>query len=187
MTNAVIHETACVDGDSVIGDDTRIWHFSHILSNCIIGKDCVLGQNVVVGPHVTIGDGCKIQNNVSVFKGVTLEDNVFCGPSMVFTNVINPRAHIERKSEFKPTFVRQGATIGANAVIICGNTIGQYAMIGAGSVVTRDVLDFALVVGNPARFVGWVSRSGEKLDDSLTCPSTGEHYILTDAGLSVSD
>jgi len=179
------HETAIVDDGVEIGHGTKVWHFSHVLSGSKIGSGCVLGQNVVVGPQVLIGNGCKIQNNVSVYKGVTLEDDVFCGPSMVFTNVINPRAFIERKDEFRPTLVRRGATIGANATIVCGNTIGEYAMVGAGAVVTRDVPPYALVIGAPARFLGWVSRSGDRLGDDLTCPRTGERYALAGAGLKL--
>jgi UDP-2-acetamido-3-amino-2,3-dideoxy-glucuronate N-acetyltransferase len=139
----------------------------------------VLGQNVMAGPHVTIGAGCKVQNNVALYKGVTLEDDVFCGPSCVFTNVLTPRAHVERKSEFAETLVRRGATIGANATVVCGNTIGAYAMVAAGAVVTRDVPDFALVAGIPARRIGWVSRSGDRLGADLVCPRTGERYAET--------
>lgn len=175
-----IHETAEVDENVIIGRGTRIWHFSHILSGSCIGEDCVIGQNVVIGPDVIIGNRCKIQNNVSVYKGVTLEDGVFCGPSMVFTNVMNPRAEIERKTEYRPTLVKRGATIGANATILCGITIGRYAMIGAGAVVTKTVPDFALVVGNPGRVIGWMSRHGARLPDGewteAECPATGERY-----------
>jgi UDP-2-acetamido-3-amino-2,3-dideoxy-glucuronate N-acetyltransferase len=159
-----------------IGEGTKIWHFVHILAGSRIGARCVIGQNAMVGPNVQIGNGCKIQNNVSIYEGVTLEDDVFCGPSMVFTNVMLPRAHVSRKTEFLPTLVRQGASIGANATIVCGHTIGAYAMIGAGAVVTKDVPPYALLIGNPARRVGWVSRSGEKLGADLTCPRTGERY-----------
>jgi UDP-2-acetamido-3-amino-2,3-dideoxy-glucuronate N-acetyltransferase len=176
--NYFVHPTAIVDPDVTIGQGTRIWHFCHVLAGSRIGERCVLGQNVMVGPDVHVGSGCKIQNNVSVYRGVTLEEDVFCGPSAVFTNVINPRAHIDRTGEIRPTLVRRGATIGANATIVCGVTIGSYAMVGAGSVVSRDVADFALVVGVPARFTGWVSRSGERLGESLTCPRTGERYGL---------
>jgi UDP-2-acetamido-3-amino-2,3-dideoxy-glucuronate N-acetyltransferase len=178
-----IHPTAIVDDGAVIGDGTRIWHFSHILSGTVIGRNCVLGQNVMAGPDVRVGDGCKIQNNVALYKGVTLEDEVFCGPSCVFTNVLTPRAFVERKQEFAPTLVRRGATIGANATIVCGNTIGAYAMVGAGAVVTKDVPDFALVVGNPAKQIGWVSRAGERLGNDLICPRTGETYRLVDGRL----
>lgn len=178
-----VHATAIVDAHVTIGAATKIWCYSHILGGSTLGERCVLGQNVVVGPNVRIGNGCKLQNNVSVFEGVTLEDDVFCGPSMVFTNVINPRAFIERKSEFRPTLVRRGATIGANATVLCGHTIGEYAMIGAGAVVTKDVPAYALVTGSPARFAGWVSRAGERLDADLVCRRTKEHYILADGAL----
>ena len=175
------HETALVDAGAEIGKGSKIWHFAHILSGSRIGEGCVIGQNVMIGPNVTIGRGCKIQNNVSVFDGVTLEDDVFCGPSMVFTNVLLPRAHISRRSEFLPTLVKRGASIGANATVVCGHTIGQYAMVGAGAAVTRDVDDFALVVGAPAKRIGWVSRSGDRLGADLVCPRTRERYRL-DAG-----
>ncbi|PWC55372.1 oxidoreductase [Azospirillum sp. TSO22-1] len=174
-----VHATACVDARVEIGTGSKIWHFSHILPDTRIGRDCVIGQNVVAGPHVTIGDRCKIQNNVSVYKGVTLEDGVFCGPSCVFTNVVNPRAEIERKDEFKPTLVRRGATIGANATIVCGVTLGEYCLIGAGAVVTKDVPAYALMVGNPARRIGWVSRTGDRLGDDLVCPRTGQRHRQT--------
>jgi UDP-2-acetamido-3-amino-2,3-dideoxy-glucuronate N-acetyltransferase len=173
-----VHPTAIVDDGAKIGAGTKIWHFSHVLGGTVIGERCVLGQNVVIGPDVKIGNGCKLQNNVSVYKGVTLEDDVFCGPSMVFTNVINPRAFIERKDEFRPTLVKKGATIGANATIVCGNTIGEYAMIGAGAVVTKDIPAYALVIGAAARRIGWVSKSGDRLGDDLVCPRTGERYVL---------
>jgi len=178
-----IHETAVVGQGATIGAGTFVWHFSHVMDGAQIGENCVLGQNVMVGPGASVGNGVKIQNNVSVYKGVTLEDDVFCGPSMVFTNVLTPRAFIERKSEFTSTLVRKGATIGANATIVCGNTIGAYAMIGAGAVVTNDVRNHALVLGNPAREVGWVSRTGERLGDDLVCPRTGERYRVGDDGL----
>lgn len=158
-----IDKTAVLDDNVCIGRGTKIWHFSHILKNSRIGKDCVIGQNVVIGPDVFIGDGCKIQNNVSVYKGVLLEDRVFCGPSCVFTNVYNPRAFIERKDEFKKTLVKRGATIGANATIVCGVSIGSYAMIGAGAVVKSDILDHALAVGVPAKQKGWVCTCGVTL------------------------
>lgn len=180
-----IHPTAVIDADVAIGPGTKIWHFVHVLSGSRIGRGCVLGQNVMVGPKVTIGDGCKLQNNVAVYSGVTLEDDVFCGPSCVFTNVLTPRAFVERKTEFAPTLVRRGASIGANATIICGHTIGAYAMVGAGAVVTKDVPDFALVVGNPARRIGWVSRSGDRLKADLVCPRTGERYAETNGLLSL--
>jgi len=181
--NAFIHETAVIDAGATIGEGTKIWHFSHVLGHSRVGAHCTIGQNVAIGPDVAIGNGCKIQNNVSVYKGVTLEDGVFCGPSMVFTNVLTPRAHVERKNEFSPTLVKRGATLGANCTIICGHTIGEYAMIGAGAVVTKDVEPHALMLGNPARRAGWVSRSGERLGADLVCPRTGERYIETAEGL----
>ena len=171
-----VHESAFVDHGCELGEGTRIWHFSHLLGGVRIGRDCVIGQNVMIGPDVAVGDRCKIQNNVSLYRGVTLEDGVFCGPSCVFTNVLNPRAEIERKDEFRATLVRRGATIGANATIVCGRTLGEYCFVAAGAVVTRDVPAFALVAGNPARRIGWVSRSGERLGPDLICPRTGERY-----------
>ena len=183
MRGNFVHESSVIGEDVEIGADTKIWHFCNVMRGARIGARCVLGQNVMVGPGAVIGDGVKIQNNVSVYTGVTLEDDVFCGPSMVFTNVINPRAFIERKSEIRPTLVRRGATIGANATIICGITIGAYAMIGAGAVVTRDVLDHALMVGMPACKIDWVGRAGERLSDSLVCPRTDERYLETETGL----
>ena len=182
MSDPFIHPSAFIDDGVSIGDGTKIWHFCHVLSNSSIGHSCVFGQNVMAGPNVAIGNGVKIQNNVAVYAGVTIEDDVFLGPSMVFTNVLTPRAFVERKSEFAPTLVRRGATIGANATVVCGNTIGRYAMVGAGAVVTHDVPDFALVLGNPARQVGWVSRSGERLGSNLACPRTGETYRETADG-----
>jgi UDP-2-acetamido-3-amino-2,3-dideoxy-glucuronate N-acetyltransferase len=170
------HPTAIVDTGAEIGEGTKIWHFAHILAGSRVGERCVIGQNVMIGPNASVGNGCKIQNNVSIYEGVTLEDDVFCGPSMVFTNVLLPRAHVSRKAEFLPTLVGRGATIGANAVVVCGHSIGAYAMVGAGAVVTRDVPAHALVVGNPARWIGWVSRSGERLDQSMICSRTGERY-----------
>jgi len=180
------HPTAVVDEGAEIGSGTRIWHFAHILPGTKIGERCVISQNVMIGPKVRIGNGCKIQNNVSLYEGVTLEDDVFCGPSMVFTNVLYPRAHVNRRDEFLPTLIRRGATIGANATIVCGNTVGQYAMVGAGAVVTRDVADFALVLGAPAVRIGWVSRSGDRLGADLVCPRTGERYLLEDGSLSLA-
>jgi predicted dehydrogenase/acetyltransferase-like isoleucine patch superfamily enzyme len=171
-----IHESAFVDEPCEIGAGTRIWHFAHILPRTRIGRDCSLGQNVMVGPEVTVGDGCKIQNNVSLYQGVRLEDGVFCGPSCVFTNVNNPRAEVERKDEFRPTLVRRGATIGANATIVCGHTVGEYAFIAAGAVVTQDVPAFALMAGVPARRLGWMSHAGEKLGPDLVCPRSGRRY-----------
>jgi UDP-2-acetamido-3-amino-2,3-dideoxy-glucuronate N-acetyltransferase len=173
---AQIHQTAVVDDGCTIGEGTRIWHFSHLLPRTTIGRNCVLGQNVVAGPDVSIGDNCKIQNNVSVYSGVTLEDGVFCGPSCVFTNVTNPRAEVERKDEFRPTLVKRGATIGANATIVCGTTLGCYCFIGAGAVVTRDVPAFALMVGSPAHRTGWMSHDGERLGPDLVCRRSGRRY-----------
>jgi len=163
MSNIFVHESAYIDQDVAIGDGTKIWHFAHVLPNTQIGNGCVVGQNAMIGPDVRVGNGCKIQNNVALYKGVILEDDVFCGPSCVFTNVLNPRAHVQRKEEFKQTLVQRGATIGANATIVCGNTLGAYCMIGAGAVVTHDVPAHALMVGVPARRVGWVSAEGEIL------------------------
>jgi UDP-2-acetamido-3-amino-2,3-dideoxy-glucuronate N-acetyltransferase len=171
-----VHESAIVDENVSIGEGTKVWHFSHVLGGSVIGRDCNIGQNVVVGPDVTIGKGCKIQNNVSVYKGVTLEDEVFCGPSMVFTNVFNPRAHIKRMDELRPTLVKQGTTLGANSTIVCGVTIGRYAFVGAGAVVTKNVLDHALMAGNPARRIGWVCACGEKLEEDLACSVCGTEY-----------
>lgn len=183
MVDYFVHPTAIVDANVEVGAGSRIWHYTHLCEGARIGSDCVLGQNVMIGTRVRIGARCKIQNNVSIYEAVSLEDEVFCGPSCVFTNVLTPRAFIERKSEFAPTLVKRGATIGANATIVCGVVIGRYAMVGAGAVVTRDVLDFALVVGNPARRRGWVSRTGEVLGPDLICPRTGERYSEADGGL----
>jgi UDP-2-acetamido-3-amino-2,3-dideoxy-glucuronate N-acetyltransferase len=171
-----IHESSYVNESVVIGRGTKIWYFCHVLGDVKIGRDCSLGQNVMIGPRVTVGDNCKIQNNVSLYEGVTLEDEVFCGPSCVFTNVINPRSAISRKSEFRQTLVRRGASIGANATIICGCTLGEYCMIGAGAVVTKDVMAYALMVGAPARRVGWISKAGMKLGRDLICPFDGSMY-----------
>lgn len=176
------HATACVDDGALIGAGTKIWCFSHILKNTTVGRDCTIGQNVMIGPDVTVGDRCKIQNNVSLYTGVMLEDGVFCGPSCVFTNVNNPRAEIERKSEFRPTPVGRGATIGANATIVCGHSLGAYCFVAAGAVVTRDVPPHALMVGNPARQIGWVSHAGERLGDDLVCPRTGTRYRMDPRG-----
>ncbi|MBS0526215.1 MAG: Gfo/Idh/MocA family oxidoreductase [Proteobacteria bacterium] len=171
-----VHPSAVVDNDVRIGKGTRVWHFSHVLKNSNIGADCVIGQNACIGPDVSIGSRCKLQNNVSIYPGVTLEDGVFCGPSCVFTNVLNPRAEIERKNEFRPTLVKRGATIGANATIVCGSTVGEYALIAAGAVVTKDVPGFALMAGVPARRIGWVGHSGERLTKDLVCPREGRRY-----------
>ena len=184
MENYFKHESAYVDEDCVVGAGTKIWHFSHIMSNCIIGECCNIGQNVVISPEVKLGRNVKIQNNVSVYTGVICEDDVFLGPSMVFTNVINPRSAVTRKNEYKPTILRRGASVGANATIVCGNEIGEYALIGAGSVITKPVPAYALVVGNPARQIGWVSEYGHRLNfdenGSATCPETGQKYKLND-------
>lgn len=182
--SAFIHESAYVDDAVTIGSEAKVWHFVHILQGTTIGVKSVLGQNVMVGPNVTIGKGCKVQNNVAIYDGVTLEDDVFCGPSCVFTNVLTPRAHIERKDEFAPTLVRKGATIGANATIVCGNTLGAYCMVAAGAVVVSDVPDYALVAGVPAKRIGWVSESGERLGEELVCPRSGVQYQLIDGQMS---
>lgn len=178
----VAHESAYIDAGCEIGAGTKIWHFSHLSAGAKIGRDCVIGQNAMIGPDVVIGDRCKIQNNVSIYSGVRLEDSVFCGPSCVFTNVINPRAEIERKDEFRPTLVGRGTTIGANATIICGHRLGAYCFIAAGAVVTRDVPSHALVAGSPARQIGWMSRAGYQLGADLVCPRTGDRYTLDGRG-----
>lgn len=178
------HESAIIDTGATIGSRTRIWHFCHISSGAQIGRDCSLGQNVYVANRVRIGNGVKIQNNVSIYDNVVIEDDVFCGPSMVFTNVRNPRAMISRKDEYSDTLIRRGATIGANSTIVCGATIGEYAFIGAGAVVTRDVPAFALMLGCPARQAGWVSHAGEVLGPDLVCPREGRRYELKNSTLS---
>ena len=175
-----IHKTAVLDDNITLGNNISIWHFCHIMSGSRIGDNSSLGQNVMIGRNVRIGKGCKIQNNVSVYEGVELSDNVFCGPSCVFTNVINPRSFVNRKKEFKKTLVKEGASIGANATIICGVTIGSFSLIGAGSVITKDVKSYAIMAGNPAKKIGWVSTKGYKLDDTLRCPETGEEFYLDD-------
>lgn len=180
--DAFLHPTVEVDQGVTIGSGTRIWHFSHILRYARIGTDCSIGQNCCVGADVVIGNGCRIQNNVSIYEGVTLDDDVFCGPSCVFTNVMTPRSFVSRKAEFLPTLVKRGASIGANATIVCGNTLGRYCMIGAGAVVIRDVPDHALMVGNPARQIGWVSETGERLGPDLVCPRTADRYEETPDG-----
>jgi UDP-2-acetamido-3-amino-2,3-dideoxy-glucuronate N-acetyltransferase len=184
MTSYQAHETAVIDPGSRIGEGTRIWHFSHIMSGCSIGRNCNIGQNVVVSPGVVLGNGVKIQNNVSVYTGVVCEDDVFLGPGCVFTNIRTPRSAIPRKELYEQTRVEKGATIGANATILCGHTIGAYAMIGAGAVVTKDVLPHALVTGNPARQTGWVSMHGHRLhfdaEGRACCPESGEPYRLED-------
>ncbi len=182
------HESSYVDEGCRIGAGTKIWHFSHIMSGCTIGEDCNIGQNVVISPDVVLGRNVKIQNNVSVYTGVICEDDVFLGPSMVFTNVLNPRSHVSRKHEYKQTIIRKGAAIGANATIVCGHEIGRYALIGAGSVVTKDVKPYALMAGNPARQIGWVSEYGEKLhfdkDGYAVCPATQTRYELTNGNVT---
>jgi UDP-2-acetamido-3-amino-2,3-dideoxy-glucuronate N-acetyltransferase len=184
MKKFFAHETAVIDDGCEIGEGTKIWHFSHIMSNCKIGKGCNLGQNVVISPDVVLGDNVKVQNNVSIYTGVTCDDDVFLGPSMVFTNVINPRSAVNRKSEYLRTHVGKGATIGANATIVCGHDIGKFAFIGAGSVVTKNIPDYALVVGNPSRQIGWMSEFGHRLNfnkDGLAfCPESNEQYLLKD-------
>lgn len=185
------HETAIIDADCSIGDGTKIWHFSHIMSNCIIGEKCNIGQNVVVSPKVTLGKNVKVQNNVSIYSGVTCEDDVFLGPSMVFTNILNPRSAIIRRDSYIETIVKKGASIGANATIVCGNTIGEYALIGAGAVITKEVPNYALLVGNPAKQIGWVSEYGHRLkfDDKneAICQESGIKYQITNNKVSVKD
>jgi len=181
--NYFVHESSIVEDGAKIGEGTKIWHFSHILTDVTIGENCIIGQNVCIGPSVTIGDSCKIQNNVSVYKGVRLEDGVFCGPSCVFTNVYNPRAFVERKNEFLETLVRKGATVGANATIVCGVTIGRYALVGAGALVKHDVADYAVVAGVPARQIGWACKCGDVLrnlggESSVKCTRCGSEYKL---------
>ncbi len=181
------HETAVIDSGCRIGDGTRIWHFSHIMTGCVIGANCNIGQNVVVSPEVILGDNVKVQNNVSIYTGVICESDVFLGPSCVFTNVLNPRSAINRRGEYLRTLVRRGTSIGANATILCGHMIGMYAMIGAGAVVTKDVPAYALVLGNPAQQVGWVSEYGHRLEfdaeGQAVCPESGEKYQLTDGSV----
>jgi UDP-2-acetamido-3-amino-2,3-dideoxy-glucuronate N-acetyltransferase len=183
MTKAFIHESAIIDEGAKIGSGTKIWHFSHVMGTAEIGGNCVLGQNVFCGSNTKLGNNVKVQNNVSIYEGVICEDDVFLGPSMVFTNVINPRSSVNRKNEFKKTRVKKGATIGANATVVCGITLGEYCFIGAGAVVTNNVPAFALMVGVPARWKGWVSKSGAILGKDLVCPETKEKYVLTDGSL----
>ena len=182
MKSFFAHETSVIDSDCKIGKGTSIWHFSHIMSNCTIGENCNLGQNVVISPEVVLGNNVKVQNNVSIYTGVICEDDVFLGPSMVFTNIINPRSAIKRKDQYLKTLVKKGASIGANATIVCGNELGAYCLIGAGAVVTKPVLPYALVVGNPAKQIGWVSEYGHRLEfdknNFANCPESGEKYIL---------
>ncbi len=179
-----VHPSAIVDDGATLGEGTKVWHFCHVSAGARIGARCSLGQNVYVGNDVVIGDNVKVQNNVSVYDGVRLEDDVFCGPSMVFTNVYNPRSAVVRKSEYRPTLVKRGATLGANCTIVCGVTVGEYAFVGAGAVLNRDAPDFALMLGVPARHAGWMSRFGERLalplagDGEAVCPHTGDRYVL---------
>ena len=184
MTNYFAHPTAVIDEGCEIHDGAKIWHFSHIMSDCVIGVNCNIGQNVVISPGVVLGSNVKIQNNVSVYTGVVCEDDVFLGPSMVFTNVINPRSAVNRRGEYARTLVKNGASIGANATVVCGNDIGSFALIGAGAVITKDVADYALVVGNPAKQIGWVSEYGHRLNFDETgtavCPESGEIYSLVE-------
>ena len=191
MIQYYAHSSAIIDENCDIGEGTKIWHFSHIMSGCKIGRNCNIGQNVVVSPQVVLGDNVKVQNNVSIYTGVICEDDVFLGPSMVFTNVINPRSAIVRKDEFRKTIVRRGASIGANATVVCGNEIGRYAMIGAGAVITKEVPAYGLVYGNPARQNGWVSEYGHKLEFNSEgigiCPESGEKYILLAKGVNKVD
>ena len=186
--NFFAHETAIIDNDCFIGEGTKIWHFTHIMSDCVIGKNCNLGQNVVISPKVVLGNNVKVQNNVSIYTGVICEDDVFLGPSMVFTNVINPRSAVNRKSQYVKTLVRKGVTIGANATIVCGNEIGEYAFIGAGAVVTKAILPYALVTGNPAKQTGWMSEYGHKLhfdnEGISICPESKEKYKLENSKVS---
>ncbi|MEI6681282.1 MAG: DapH/DapD/GlmU-related protein [Bacteroidota bacterium] len=188
-TQYFAHESAIVDEGCLIGKGTKIWHFSHIMKGCVIGENCNLGQNVVVSPDVVLGRNVKVQNNVSIYTGVICEDDVFLGPSMVFTNVINPRSHILRKSQYQATLVRHGASIGANATIVCGNEIGEFAFIGAGTVVTKNVPAYALIIGNPGRQAGWMSEYGHRLhfdnEGIAVCPESHEKYQLTSDGVVV--
>lgn len=182
MSTYTVHPSSVIDDGCEIGDGTRIWHFCHVMPRARIGRDCNLGQNVVVSPDVVVGNNVKIQNNVSLYTGVILEDDVFCGPSMVFTNVVNPRSHVSRKSEYQRTLVKRGASLGANSTVVCGHTIGRYAFVGAGAVITKDIPDFALVVGNPGRVTGWMCACGVKLaagrtpPSQATCAACGAHY-----------
>jgi UDP-2-acetamido-3-amino-2,3-dideoxy-glucuronate N-acetyltransferase len=182
FAGVLIHESSYVDDGATIGRGTKIWHFCHILSRTSIGENCSIGQNVMIGPNVRVGNNCKIQNNVSIYDGVELADDVFCGPSCVFTNVNNPRADVSRKDEFRPTPIGRGASIGANATIVCGHSLGEYCFIGAGAVVTKDVPAFALMAGNPARRIGWMSRAGERLGPDLVCSRSGQRYEELSSG-----
>ena len=188
MSDFFVHESSYVDDGCQIGEGTRIWHFSHVMPRCIIGRNCNIGQNVVISPDVRVGDNVKIQNNVSVYTGVHLEDDVFCGPSMVFTNVVNPRSHVSRKDEYRTTLVERGASLGANCTIVCGHTIGRYAFVGAGAVITKEVPPHALMVGNPARVSGWMCECGVKVASGATppthatCSACGTSYRRREAG-----
>jgi UDP-2-acetamido-3-amino-2,3-dideoxy-glucuronate N-acetyltransferase len=194
-SSTFVHESSYVDSPCEIGEGTKIWHFSHVMKNSRVGRNCNIGQNVVISPDCVVGNNVKIQNNVSVYTGVILEDDVFCGPSMVFTNVFNPRSHVERKNEYRQTLVKQGATIGANATVVCGNTLGRYCFVGAGSVVTRDVPDFAMVYGNPAKVRGWACTCGEKLDlppaptgkKLAKCGRCGQQYRYESGAVHAAD
>lgn len=179
---ALIHQSSYVDDGAIVGRGTKIWHFCHILPGTVIGENCSIGQNVMIGPNVRLGSGCKIQNNVSLYAGVELADDVFCGPSCVFTNVNSPRANVSRKDEFRTTPVGKGASIGANATIVCGHELGEYCFIGAGAVITKNVPAFALMTGNPARRLGWMSMAGERLGADLRCPRDGVQYELAFSG-----
>jgi UDP-2-acetamido-3-amino-2,3-dideoxy-glucuronate N-acetyltransferase len=189
MSSYFSHESACIDDGSQIGSGTKIWHFSHVMPGARIGRNCTIGQNVMIASGAVIGDNVKVQNNVSIYAGVVLEDDVFCGPSMVFTNVVNPRSHVPRKDEFQPTLVRRGATLGANCTVVCGRIIGRYAFVGAGAVITRDVPDHAIAVGNAARIVGWMCECGVKLAAGLrppgraTCSACGKTFECDSTGV----
>jgi UDP-2-acetamido-3-amino-2,3-dideoxy-glucuronate N-acetyltransferase len=193
MKGFFAHESCYVDEGCEIGAGTKIWHFTHVMTGARIGRSCNIGQNVVISPDVVIGDNARIQNNVSIYTGVVLEDDVFCGPAMVFTNVVNPRSHVSRKHEYRQTLVRRGATLGANSTIVCGHTIGRYAFVGAGAVVTKDVPDYALVVGNPGRVVGWMCQCGVKLTrgphppNDAWCGTCGKRYRTIDGAMTHAD
>jgi len=193
MSDFFAHESCYVDEGCEIGAGTKIWHFTHVMAGARIGRSCNIGQNVVIAPDVVVGDNARIQNNVSIYTGVILEENVFCGPSMVFTNVVNPRSHVSRKHEFRQTLVRRGATLGANSTIVCGHTIGRYAFVGAGAVVTKDVPDYALVVGNPGRVAGWMCECGVKLargaqsPEQASCGVCGKRYRTIDGSMTQTD
>ena len=186
---AFVHESSYVDDGATIGAQSKVWHFCHVMPGAVIGSRCSLGQNVVVMNGVRLGDNCKIQNNVSLYEGVTLEDDVFCGPSMVFTNVMNPRIHVSRKNEYRKTLVRRGASIGANATIVCGTTLGEYSFIGAGAVVLRDVPAFAMMAGVPARRIGWMCQCGERLPDATgdaRCEACGSRYSISATAVTLT-